>query len=223
MYFDVIVIGGGQAGLAMGYWLKQSTFSYLIVDKQESVGETWKNRYDSLVLFTPGQYNTLPGLSFPGEQRDYPSKDDVASYLQQYARTFHLPIQNQTCVQNVSKIGGVFSVKTDQGLFTCQNLIIATGPFQTPIVPDFSNVMSKKIVQLHSSEYKNRTQLQDGNVLVVGGGNSGSQITSEIARERTVHLSISEGLTFMPLSVGNKSIFWCKIIYGMKLLKSIQG
>jgi putative flavoprotein involved in K+ transport len=198
MLYDVLVIGAGQAGLSMGYFLKRTKLNFLILDKGSEIGESWRNRYDSLTLFTPRTYSSLPGLSLKGEEKQYPTKDEISDYLSLYAKVLSLPIQLKT----------YFRVYTSQGEFQSKNVIVATGPFQEPYIPAFSQHLSEIILQLHSSQYNNPSQLQDGTTLVVGGGNSGAQIAVEISHKRKVYLSVGQPLRYLPQDLGSKSIFW---------------
>ncbi|WP_330948514.1 flavin-containing monooxygenase [Virgibacillus sp. MG-45] len=206
--YHTIVIGAGQAGLAMGYKLKQSNHSFLILDKGKEIGEEWDKRYDSLVLFTPRAFSSLPGLDLNGDPDGFPSKDEISDYLKGYAESFSLPIKNSTNVTSVQKKNNIFHISTEHSEYKAENLIIATGPFQKPSIPSFAKKVSKEIVQFHSSEYQNPSQLKEGNVLVVGGGNSGAQIAVEIAREKKTYLSTGQLLSFLPLLIRNKSVFW---------------
>ncbi|WP_144513302.1 NAD(P)/FAD-dependent oxidoreductase [Bacillus sp. FJAT-22090] len=206
--YHTIVIGAGQAGLAMGYYLKESNKNFIMLDRCNKTGDVWRNRYDSLTLFTSRMYSSLPGLQLEGDGQGFPSKDEIASYLESYAIKFGLPIEYNTEVLKVSQSNDVFSVDTNKGTLTAQNIIIATGPFQHKRIPDFARKISKNVVQLHSSEYKNPSQLNSGNVLIVGGGNSGAQIAVELAAEKETFLAVSQKLRFLPLILGNKSIFW---------------
>lgn len=206
--YNTIVIGAGQAGLSIGYYLKQNSDNFIILEKGEEIGESWRSRYDSLVLFTPRMYNSLPGLIFEGESQGFPTKIEVANYLKKYATTFNLPIEFETEIVKVSKSKNVFYVETNQGLYKSKNLIIATGAFQYPKTPLFSKELSEEIYQIHSSQYKKPSQLKEGNVLIVGGGNSGAQIAVELSKERETYLAISKKISYLPLSILNKSIFW---------------
>jgi putative flavoprotein involved in K+ transport len=208
MIYDVAVIGAGQAGLAMGYYLKQTKLSFLILDKGSVVGESWKERYDSLKLFTPRSYSSLPGLSLEGEQNIYPKKNEISDYLIHYTNTFSLPIQLNTTITKLVKVDERFILSSNQGEYQSKNVIVATGPFQQPNIPDFSKHLSGEVLQFHSSEYKNSSQLNDGVTLVVGGGNSGAQIAVELSHESKVYLSVGHRLRFLPQDIGNKSIFW---------------
>ncbi|MFY3792715.1 flavin-containing monooxygenase [Ureibacillus sp. MALMAid1270] len=206
--YETIVIGAGQAGLAVGYFLKQQNQNFLMLDKGYEVGESWINRYDSLVLFTPRMYDALPGLPLEGEAHGFPAKDEIASYLKRYDNEFNLPIQLQTEVIKVQHKQDIFYIETNQGVFQSKNLIIATGAFQTPRIPAFSKGLSGDIKQLHSSQYKNPSQLKEGNVLVVGGGNSGAQIAVELSKEKETYIAISKKFSFLPLVLFNKSMYW---------------
>ncbi|SHE12397.1 Uncharacterized oxidoreductase CzcO [Chlamydia abortus] len=205
---DVLVIGAGQAGLAAGYFLQQTGISYLIIDKNEEIGAVWKSRYDSLVLFTPRHYSSLPGLAMTGEGNGYPSKDEVARYLQTYAKRFSLNIQLNTELIRLQQDGSGFRCWTASGVIQARRIIVATGPFQRPYVPGFSQEVPMSVRQLHSTSYRNLTQLQEGAVLVVGGGNSGAQIAEELAGEREVYLSVGHRMKFLPLQWLGKSVFW---------------
>ncbi|WP_338471635.1 NAD(P)/FAD-dependent oxidoreductase [Niallia sp. XMNu-256] len=208
MKYDVIIIGGGQAGLTMGYYLQKTSLSYLILDKEERIGEVWKNRYNSLTLFTPRSYSSLPGLELNGDQNDYPTKDEIADYLSLYARTFSLPIKLNTIVKGLHKIESGFRILTDSKEIIAKNVVVATGAFQKPHIPRFANILSEDVLQLHSSQYKNAKQLRNGPVLVVGGGNSGSQIAAELSNNRKTYLSVSHKPKFLPQNLMSKSIFW---------------
>lgn len=208
MIYDVIVIGAGQAGLAMGYFLKKKKLSFLILDKGSDIGESWRNRYDSLTLFTPRSYSSLPGLSLKGNQNHYPTKDEISDYLLHYANTFSLPIQLNTSITMLEKANGHFIVSSNQGEYKGKNVIVTTGPFQEPLIPEFSHLLSDKVLQLHSSKYKNPSQLLEGRTLVVGGGNSGAQIAVELSYYSEVYLSVGHKMRFLPQDIANKSIFW---------------
>lgn len=208
MVYDVIVIGAGQAGLSIGYFLKKSNLSFIILDKSIEVGEVWKDRYDSLTLFTPHYYSSLPGLKLDDNKNTYPTKDEISLYLKRYKEKFDLPVKLDTYVQQLLKGKTCFEISTNQGKYMAQNVIVSTGPFQTPLIPELSKIIPNHIFQLHSSEYKNPMQLKKGPVLVVGGGNSGAQIAAELSNKRDVFLSVGHKMKFLPLNIGDKSIFW---------------
>lgn len=209
MVYDVVVIGGGQAGLSMGYYLKQTGLSYIILDNQNVVGDVWRKRYDSLILFTPRAYSSLPGLTLKGDPSGFPTKDEIANYLENYARTFDLPIQSNCHVKRIQNENDLFIISANEGtVIKTKKVVIATGPFHTSRIPAFAKELPEQVVQLHSSQYKNKSQLNEGAVLVVGGGNSGAQIAVELSQTHETYLSVSHKLRFLPLSIGNKSFFW---------------
>lgn len=208
MIYDVIIVGAGQAGLAMGYYLKKSNLSFLILNKDSKAGVSWEKRYDSLVLFTPNYYSSLPGSPIKGATKRFPTKGEIATYLADYAKIFDLPILHNTEVIKAVKDNNLFLVATTAGEFISRKLIVATGPFQDPNIPNFSETIDNNVLQIHSSQYKNPTQLKKGTVLIVGCGNSGAQIASELSSEREVFLSVGQKNRYLPLTLFDKSIFW---------------
>ncbi|GIP31321.1 NAD(P)/FAD-dependent oxidoreductase [Paenibacillus sp. J2TS4] len=207
---DVLVVGAGQAGLAVGYYLKQAGISHLIVDKAIELGESWKTRYDSLTLFTPRRYSSLPGWPMEGRKDGYPTKDEVAQYLQKYAERFSLRVRLNTEIIRLEREGQRFRCITESEEIKARRVIVATGPFQQPSYPEFAREASEAVVQLHSSGYRNASQLQTGSVLVVGGGNSGAQIAAELAAapEREVYLSAGHRMKVISLEWAGRSVFW---------------
>ncbi len=206
--YPVIIIGAGQAGLAMGYHLSQRDIDFLILDGSARIGDVWRRRYDSLVLFSAAQYNHLPGLPFPKPDDTYPTKDEVADYLETYAAVFGLPVRLQTPVTAVSPAPGGYLVETPGESFLAQQVVVATGPFQTPFVPEFSRDLAPSVYQIHSAQYRNPEQLPPGPVLVVGAGNSGAQIAEELLKTRSVSLSMGKRQPQLPQEFLGKTIFW---------------
>ncbi len=204
---DLIIIGAGQAGLTMGYYLKQEGYNFLLLEAGKQVGDSWRNRYDSLQLFTPRSYSSLPGMALIGEKNEFPYKDEIATYLEEYARHFQLPVQLQTEVLKIKKEKEIFELHTPTEVLQTKKVIIASGGFQQPFIPSVSANLSSHIFQIHSSQYKSSPQIPQGKVLVVGGGNSGMQIAVELAKTHEVTVSISHPLTFLPLQLFGKSIF----------------
>lgn len=205
---DTLVVGAGQAGLAAGYYLKHLGRPYLIIDKADDTGHVWRSRYDSLKLFTPRWYSSLPGLQLDGGQDGYAGKDEIARYLQRYAAQFELPVQNRTELLTLNQVDGRFEAATNRGVISANHVIVATGPFQQPFIPELSQLLSADVKQLHTAEYRNSSALNEGSVLVVGGGNSGAQIAVELAQDREVYLSVGHRMKFFPLEIAGKSIFW---------------
>jgi len=179
--FGTVVIGGSQSGLAVGYYLKQRGLSFVILDEHDRIGDAWRNRWDSLRLFTPGRYDGLPDMPFPGSPSSYPTKDETADYLEAYAHRFELPLRTGVKVDRVSKPGDRFEVRWGQQTLVAENVVVATGAFNTPRVPAFARELDERIVQFHSKEYRNPSQVQKGAVLIVGAGNSGAEIAIELA------------------------------------------
>ena len=183
------VIGGGQAGLAVGYHLRQRGLPFVILDEHDRIGDVWRKRWDSLRLFTPGRYDALPGMKFPGPPFSYPTKDKAADYLEAYAREFKLPVRTGMKVDRLSRAGNLFKVVCGNHLLFAENVVVATGAYNDPRVPSFARELDDKIVQFHSKEYRNPSQIQGGGVLVVGSGNSGAEIAIELARGHQTSLS----------------------------------
>ncbi|PEN44149.1 flavin-containing monooxygenase [Bacillus wiedmannii] len=205
---DAIIVGAGQAGLIMGNYLKQEGYNFLLLEAGNRIGDSWRNRYDSLQLFTPKEYSSLPGMILKGEKNEFPHKDEIAMYLEEYAQYFQLPVQLQTEVLKIRKEKEIFELHTPTEVLKSKKVIIASGGFQQPYIPSFSQHLSSHIFQIHSSQYKSPSQIPKGNVLVVGGGNSGMQIAVELAKTHEVTMSISHPLTFLPLRLFRKSIFY---------------
>ena len=185
----VIVVGAGQAGLSAGYHLQQRDIDFVIVDSQQRVGDVWRNRWDSLRLFTPAKYSGLPGMPFPAAPLHLPDKDEMADYLERYAERFDLPVRSGTRAESLAYDGERWVLRTSRGTLEADDVIVATGPFHRPRVPDLAARLDRSIHQLHSSAYRSPFDLPDGPVLVVGAGNSGAQIALELARHRQVWLA----------------------------------
>jgi putative flavoprotein involved in K+ transport len=181
-YHETVGIGGGQAGLTVGYELAQRGRPFVILDANERIGDAWRKRWDSLRLFTPAHFSRLPGLKFPASNWTFPTKDEMADYLESYAERFELPVRTGVAVDRLSKADGRFVVSAGDSRFEADNVIVATGACQIPVIPDFARELDPRIVQIHSGEYQNQSQLQEGDVLLVGAGNSGAEISVELAR-----------------------------------------
>jgi putative flavoprotein involved in K+ transport len=183
-HFETAIIGGGQAGLAAAYHLKQKGRPAVILDENERVGDSWRKRWDSLRLFSPAKYDGLPGWRFPARRWSFPTKDEMADYLETYAARFELDVRTGVKIDKLSKANGRFVITSGPGSFEADNVIVATGSHRIPRVPNFSADLDPRIVQLHSSEYVSPVQLREGPVLVVGVGNSGAEIAYELVRTR---------------------------------------
>jgi len=189
-HIETVIIGAGQAGLATGYHLRRRGRPFVILDAGSRVGDNWRRQWDSLRLYSPAKYDSLPGLPFPAKKWSFPGKDEVGDYLETYARTFELPVRLETRVTSLDPDGDGFRVTTDRGTWTCDNVVVATGTFgRTPYVPDVAAQLDPSILQLHSSEYRRPGQLRDGPVLVVGASHSGCDIAFEVAESRPTILA----------------------------------
>jgi putative flavoprotein involved in K+ transport len=186
---ETVIVGGGQAGIAVGYYLAQLGRSFVILDGNERPGDSWRQRWDSLKLFTPAYLSDLPGLEFPGPRNRCPSKDEMADYLETYVTRFELPVRNGTRVESVTKIKNDFVIIAGDHRFEADNVVLASGGYQVPYVPDFANELDASILQLHSSEYRRPAQLSEADVLVVGAANSGAEIALEVAATHRTWLS----------------------------------
>ena len=203
---DTVVIGAGQAGLTMGYYLAAQKCDFVILDASERVGDSWRTRWDSLRLFTPARYNTLPDMAFPASEDYYPTKDEMADYLEAYADRFDLPVQLATTVTSLSWNGTRYVLETDAQRVLANHVVMATGALHHPNIPDVAAQLDSAITHYHSSSYKNPEQLPNGDVLVVGAGNSGAEIAIELAAmDRHIYLS-GRDTGHIPLSVFNNSV-----------------
>jgi putative flavoprotein involved in K+ transport len=190
---DTVVIGGGQAGLATGYQLGRRGIPFAILDEHSRVGDAWRTRWDSLRLFTPAWLDRLPGMPFPAERWSFPTKDEMADYLERYAERFALPIRTGVAVERLERRDGGFLITTTKGPILARRVVVASGAHHIPKVPSLSADLDPSIVQMHSSEYRDPTQLREGPVLVVGVGNSGAEIALELSRTRRTVLSGTPG------------------------------
>jgi putative flavoprotein involved in K+ transport len=190
---DAVVIGGGQSGLVMGYHLMRQGRRFEILDEQQRIGDAWRKRWDSLRLFTPARYNGLPGMRFPGDGLAFPTKDEFADYLEAYANRYALPVRMGVHVDSLRRENGMFTISAGDRRWTAERVIVTTGAFHEPWVPDLARELEASVVQLHSAEYRNPGQLQPGPALVVGLGNSGAEIALELSRTRPTSVSGTPG------------------------------
>ena len=181
-HFKTIVVGGGQAGLAVGYQLRRQQLPFVILDANQRIGDSWRARWDSLRLFTPARFNGLAGMPFPAPANSFITKDEMANYLEQYAAEFALPVRNGVRVQRLWREGDRFRLSAGDEWFEADNVVVAMSDYQQPRLPTVAGELSSQITQLHSSAYRNPSQLQPGDVLIVGLGNSGAEIAVEVAR-----------------------------------------
>ena len=187
--WQVVIIGAGQAGLSAGYYLKKTGINFIIFDQNEHIGDSWRNRWDSLALFTPAQHDGLPGLKFPSKRGSFPTKEEVANYFVNYVHSYSLPVQTGVKVNMLSYDNGIFTLQTTSGEQEAERVIVATGTHPYPYIPAFADNLSDKIQQIHSAHYKNLQSLPEGDVLVVGAGTSGIEIAVEIGKTRKTYIS----------------------------------
>jgi putative flavoprotein involved in K+ transport len=187
--FETVIIGGGQAGLATGYHLARQGRSFVILDANERIGDPWRQRWDSLKLYSPAKYDGLPGMHFPAPRAAFPGTHDMGEYLEAYAARFELPVRLGTTVETLEKDGDRYIVSAGSQTFAADNVVVATGVMQKPIVPSFAPKLDPRISQIHSNDYRNLSQLQEGSVLVVGASHSGADIAYEAATEHKTILS----------------------------------
>jgi putative flavoprotein involved in K+ transport len=203
---EVIVIGGGQAGLAAGYYLSQAQIPFVIADAEARAGDSWRRRWDSLELFTAARYSALPGLPFPGDPEHFPGKDAVADYLENYARAHELPVRNDSRVTSLERTEDGYSATTGSGEYQAAQVIVSAGAYQQPRVPPLSGKLGSGVTQMHSASYRNPGQLPGREVLVVGAANSGAQIAEDLAATHRVHLSQGARIPRMPRRLLGQSV-----------------
>jgi putative flavoprotein involved in K+ transport len=187
--FPVIVIGGGQAGLSVGYQLAKRGVHFLVLDSQARVGDAWRTRWASLRLFSPAQFDGLDGMPFPAPAGSFPTKDQMADYLEAYAQRFKLPVRTNTRVESLTRVGDRYLIAAGDQRFEADHVIVAMANYQEPRIPVFAGDLDVAIQQLHSRDYRNPAQVRNGDVLVVGAGNSGAEIAAELARTHKVWLA----------------------------------
>jgi putative flavoprotein involved in K+ transport len=188
-HLQVAVVGAGQAGLSVGYCLAAHGISHAILEAHARIGDSWRQRWDSMRLFTPAKYDGLVGMPFPGPPFRFPTKDEMADYVEAYARTFKLPVHTSTRVERLSRDDNGYVLDTNAGRYHADHVVVAMASYQTARVPGFADALDPGIVQLHSCDYRNPGQLQPGDVLIVGAGNSGADIALDVAPSHPVWLA----------------------------------
>lgn len=204
---DVIIIGGGQSGLSTAYFLRRTGLDYLILDAFEQPGGAWQKGWDSLRLFSPATFSSLPGVIMPGGGEYYPSKEEVVTYLSDYENRYQFPIERPVKVESVEKSGNEFMVRTDKNTYQCKALIAASGNFSKPFIPDIEGVETFEGIAIHSSQYKNEKPFKNKKVMVVGEGNSGAQIASELVEQCQLTWATSKEPIFLPEHIDGRYLF----------------
>jgi putative flavoprotein involved in K+ transport len=205
--FEVVIVGAGQAGLTMGYFLKQQGRHFQIVEA-DSIASAWHERWESLTLFTPRRYSGLPGLPFPGDPDGYPIRDEVIAYLEEYAERFELPVREKAPARRLANEGGRFVLEIDGRTIAADQVVVATGPFQTPYVPELAERLSGEVFQTHATGYRRATDIPEGRVLVAGGGNTGFQIAKELSSTHGVILAVGSRQKPLPQRLLSRDLFW---------------
>ena len=205
---EVVVVGGGQAGLAVGYFLARQGRRFVILERSAEIAPAWRERWDSLTLFTPRRYSSLPGLPFPGDPDGYPTRDEVIAYLERYAETFELPIERNSEVERLAVREGSFILELGGRTITADQVVVATGPFQTPYMPKVAEKLTGDVFRTHAVGYRRPDDVPPGVVLVVGGGNTGFQIAKELSATHKVVLSVGSRQTPLPQRLLGRDLFW---------------
>ena len=209
---DTVVIGGGQAGLAAGYYLAQQRRDFVILDAHDRIGDSWRKRWDSLRLFTPASFNHLPGMPFPKPTGRFPTKDEMAGYLEAYAARFQLPVLLGARVDELTRDGNRYLIAAGVRCLKANHVVVATGAYPTPRVPAFASRLDPAITQIHSAAYRGPGQLRDGAVLVVGAGNSGVEIALDLAPRHHVWLA-GRDTGFIPTNFGRLGYAFAVIVF----------
>lgn len=205
--YDTIVIGGGQAGLSMGYFLRRQKLDYLILDNQVEPGGAWLKTWDSLKLFSPAQFSSLSGWMMPRGTEEYPGKEEFLDYLRAYEKRYGFPIERPVQVEAVSKEDGLFKVQTDKGSYHARTLVSATGTATGPVIPEFAGQDLFQGSQIHSLDYRKPEDYQGQKVLVVGGGNSGAQILAELSQVAHTQWVTLNPPHFLPDDIDGRYLF----------------
>ncbi len=205
--YDVIIIGAGQSGLAVGYYLRRSGLSFLLLDEQKRAGGAWLHSWNSLKLFSPAEHSSLPGWMMPKAEEEYPGRDHVIRYLSEYESRYKLPVERPVEVFNIEKQGSKFMLTTSAGNFISRAVIGATGSWKRPYIPAYEGLSDYKVEQIHSAHYVSAEDYRGKNVLIVGGGNSGAQILAEVSKVANTTWVTLKAPKFLPDDVDGRYLF----------------
>ena len=207
-HYQVVVIGAGQAGLAMGYYLTRQGRRFIILERGDSIAPAWRERWESLTLFTPRRYSSLPGLPFPGDSDGYPTRDEVIAYLERYAEDVRRSDRAREPGSQTFPRGRALRPRARREDDHGDQVVVATGPFQTPYVPKLAAELDPEVWQAHSTGYRRPSDVPEGTVLVVGGGNTGFQIAKELSATHRVILSVGTRQKPLPQRLAGRDLFW---------------
>jgi putative flavoprotein involved in K+ transport len=206
---DILIIGAGQAGLAVAYYLRSSGLSYLLVDGNERIGDSWRQRYDSLSLFTSRAFSALPGLDLSGDPDGYPTRDEIANYFERYAQHFAFPVHLNQPIRTLQTTQTGFQATTASGdTYQSDIVVIATGAFQKIKVPHVSKKLSPDVEQFTAQSYKNPDQIPSDKVLIVGDGASGRDFANGLSETHEVLLATGRSRRLLPEILFGKNIWW---------------
>ena len=205
--YDIIIIGGGQAGLSAAYFLRRTGLRYLILDDSDTPGGAWSKTWDSLRLFSPVDYSSIAGWQMPQGKDEYPHKDEFINYLAKYETRYDLPIERPVRVKTVTRARNGFTIRTDQGVYAARAVISATGTAQNPFTPDYEGRDIYEGAQIHSVDYRNPTPFAGQRVAIVGAGNSAAQILAEVSLEAETLWVTPEEPRYNPDDVDGRHIF----------------
>lgn len=204
---DIVIIGGGQAALALGYWLQKRKREYVILDREQGPGGAWRHAWESLRLFSPAPWSSLPGWLFPGGVNSYPSRDALLDYISEYETRYQLPVRRPVEVKAVRRVRDEFDVETDSGDWHARVVVSATGTWSKPYIPDYPGRDAFEGLQLHSAHYRNPEPFEGKKVTIVGGANSGAQILAEVSRVAETLWVTEKPPAFLPDDVDGRVLF----------------
>jgi cation diffusion facilitator CzcD-associated flavoprotein CzcO len=205
--YDVVVIGAGQSGLAVGYFLRRTGLSFVLLDEQPHPGGSWQHGWKSLHLFSPTEHSSLPGWLMPRSRDPYPHRDEVVWYLSQYEKRYQLPVERPVQVHTVERVAEHFLIYTSEGTFQAKAVVSATGSWHKPFIPDYPGRDTFEGEQVHSAHYRSSQGLQGKRVIVVGGGNSGAQILAEVSQVASATWVTLQEPAFLPDEVDGRHLF----------------